>query len=150
MSFDNDVLIKLRRTYTKDENISFLNRKISDFQIEIGKLKSEIDEYKDINIENRLEIERLECLVKKYKKTEQNSNLFKSQESIRNRVRCLEKKVVTQYNDKLVAEHIKNHLKKIVTENMSQLEINLLHTELTKAESKFRQEGIKKLNPIKP
>lgn len=43
----NDVLIRLRRIYSKDETVSALSKKISELEIEIGKLKSYIDELED-------------------------------------------------------------------------------------------------------
>ena len=43
MSYEEDVLIKLRRKYSKDEVVSALYAKISEKSLEIGKLLSEID-----------------------------------------------------------------------------------------------------------
>ena len=43
MSYEEDVLIKLRRKYSKDEVVSALFKKMSDKDLEIGKLLSEID-----------------------------------------------------------------------------------------------------------
>ena len=43
MSYEEDVLIKLRRKYSKDEVVSALYAKISEKDLEIGKLLSEID-----------------------------------------------------------------------------------------------------------
>ena len=43
MSYEEDVLIKLRRKYSKDEVVSALFKKLSDKDLEIGKLLSEID-----------------------------------------------------------------------------------------------------------
>ena len=39
----DDVLIRLRRTYGKDEAVLVLNKKCSNLEVENGKLKSEID-----------------------------------------------------------------------------------------------------------
>jgi predicted RNase H-like nuclease (RuvC/YqgF family) len=41
-NFDN-VLIKLRRQYSKDETVAALSKKISELEIENGALKSEIE-----------------------------------------------------------------------------------------------------------
>ena len=43
MSYEENVLIKLRRKYSKDEVVSALYAKISEKDLEIGKLISEID-----------------------------------------------------------------------------------------------------------
>lgn len=43
----DDVLIKLRRTYKKDEYVSFLHKKLSKTEIELGKANSYIQELED-------------------------------------------------------------------------------------------------------
>ena len=40
---DEDILIKLKRKFGKDELVSFLNNRIKELEIEKGKLLSEID-----------------------------------------------------------------------------------------------------------
>lgn len=40
---DEDILIKLKRKYGRDELVLFLNKRIKDLEIEKGKLLSEID-----------------------------------------------------------------------------------------------------------
>lgn len=47
MSFEDNILLKLKREYSKDEKIAFVLKKCSDLQIENGILKSEISELKD-------------------------------------------------------------------------------------------------------
>ena len=54
MDYFDNVLIKLRRQYSKDEVVAALSKKISKVEIENGTLKSEI--------------EHLEFELKKYKK----------------------------------------------------------------------------------
>lgn len=54
MDYFDNVLIKLRRQYSKDEAVAALSKKISELEIENGALKSEI--------------EHLEFELKKYKK----------------------------------------------------------------------------------
>ena len=54
MDYFDNVLIKLRRQYSKDEVVAALSKKISELEIENGTLKSEI--------------EHLEFELKKYKK----------------------------------------------------------------------------------
>jgi chaperonin cofactor prefoldin len=59
MDYFDNVLIKLRRQYSKDEVVAALSKKISELEIENGTLKSEI--------------EHLEFELKKYKKTTPNT-----------------------------------------------------------------------------
>lgn len=40
---DEDILIKLKRKFGKDELVLFLNKKIKELELEKGKLLSEID-----------------------------------------------------------------------------------------------------------
>lgn len=44
---DNQVLLHLRRKYSKDETVAALSKKLSMAEVEIGKLKSEIDHLND-------------------------------------------------------------------------------------------------------
>lgn len=61
----NDVLIKLRRKYSKDEIVTYLFNKVSSLEIENGKLKSYIEEIED-SFENinelKKELKRLQYL----------------------------------------------------------------------------------------
>ena len=45
--YDNTVLLKLRRTYKKDEVVMFALNKIKELQLENGKLNSYISELED-------------------------------------------------------------------------------------------------------
>jgi predicted RNase H-like nuclease (RuvC/YqgF family) len=47
--FDTTVLLKIYRKYTLDESVLFLKDTISQLRVEIGQLKSEIDEHKYVN-----------------------------------------------------------------------------------------------------
>lgn len=80
MTEDEKILLKIKRQFTKDESIAALNKIISELKLEIGILKSENAELKDIldsrtvdgkpvqvgwlkddvvkNLENRLKIEK--------------------------------------------------------------------------------------------
>jgi hypothetical protein len=62
----DNVLIKLRREYSKDELVSALSKRLSEAEIENGKLKSYIDELES-KIESRTklkkEVERLHKLL---------------------------------------------------------------------------------------
>ena len=66
MSYIDNVLIKLRREYSKDELVSALSKRLSETEIENGKLKSYIDELES-KIESRTklkkEVERLHKLL---------------------------------------------------------------------------------------
>jgi len=46
MGFEDNVLIKLKRDYSKDESIAFLIRRISELKLEKGKTDSYIQELK--------------------------------------------------------------------------------------------------------
>ena len=72
----DNVLIKLRREYSKDELVSALSKRLSEAEIENGKLKSYIDELEDgyfLEIQNKLnsltkENESLKSMLKEIKK----------------------------------------------------------------------------------
>lgn len=62
----NDILIKLRREYSKDELVTYLFNKVSSLEIENGKLKSYISEleYKEESkTKLKKEIKRLHKLL---------------------------------------------------------------------------------------
>lgn len=44
MNYEDNVLIKLKRLYSKDETVAALTRQNSELQIKIGVLKDELDE----------------------------------------------------------------------------------------------------------
>lgn len=54
MAYDDTILIKLRRDYSKDEVVMYALNQLKEKQTEIGKLKSHIQELEDnpINLEN--------------------------------------------------------------------------------------------------
>lgn len=47
MGYENEILIKLKREYTRDEMFAFSIRKIKDQEVEIGKLKSYVLELEE-------------------------------------------------------------------------------------------------------
>jgi hypothetical protein len=65
-NYIDNVLIKLRREYSKDELVNALSKRLSEAEIENGKLKSYIDELES-KIESRTklkkEVERLHKLL---------------------------------------------------------------------------------------
>ena len=71
---DEDILIKLKRKFGKDELVLFLNKKIKELEIEKGKLLSEIDflnyqnEQDKLQYSNSIKQIRKEILTNKIKK----------------------------------------------------------------------------------
>ena len=69
-----DILIKLKRKFGKDELVLFLNKKIKELEIEKGKLLSEIDflnyqnEQDKLQYSNSIKQIRKEILTNKIKK----------------------------------------------------------------------------------
>lgn len=62
----NDVLIKLRRKYSKDEIVTYLFNKVSTLEIENGKLKSyilELEHNKESKTKLKKEVIRLHKLL---------------------------------------------------------------------------------------
>ena len=64
--FFDDVLIKLKREYQKDEILSAIIKQNSELNIEIGKLKSEI-EHLEFELQNQKKIEKQEIVEYKNK-----------------------------------------------------------------------------------
>ncbi|MDV3750625.1 hypothetical protein CMU19_04360 [Elizabethkingia anophelis] len=114
MPFDeDDVLIKLHRQFGKDELVALMKKKLSEAQVEIGKLNSEIDELKDSEAkETRLTLAR-----EKSKKSEEQRvvQMKKNYKNISNRL-------LTAKNDvyKLISENAS--LKREVEELKSKYE----------------------------
>lgn len=77
MSFIDNVLIRLKRQYSKDELVAALNKKISELEIENGKLLSEI-EY--LNIEIKKQIKQKDNDLKKHPLWEQQQQISKRRE----------------------------------------------------------------------
>ena len=73
---DEDILIKLKRKFGKDELVSFLNNRIKELEIEKGKLLSEIDFLNYQNKQDRTQYRkailqiRTELLTKKKEKND--------------------------------------------------------------------------------
>lgn len=82
MDFEEDILLKLRRQFGKDEYVALLNQELAESKIEVGTLKSEV-----AYLENELTI-----LKKKknnevdlnYKITQLTTELTESNKEIRN------------------------------------------------------------------
>lgn len=90
MNYDDNVLIKLRRDYSKDEVVLHLINVIKDSKIEIGKLTSYTDELKHTiqiknkeikelnqNIVNAKQIHKVRYLEEKIKKTNKENEILK-------------------------------------------------------------------------
>lgn len=63
MSWDNRILLKLKRQYSKDETVNWLTLRLAEVEIELGKTKSERDELMDVN--KRMEAQYEKRLNKK-------------------------------------------------------------------------------------
>lgn len=90
MSYDDNVLIKLRRDYSKNEVVLHLINVVKESKIEIGKLSSYVDELKhrielrkneikDLNkkIANARQMHKVRHLEEKIKKTNKENEILK-------------------------------------------------------------------------
>ncbi len=90
MSYDDNVLIKLRRDYSKDEVVLHLINVVKESKIEIGKLSSYVDELKhtidlkkneikELNkkIANARQLHKVRQLEEKIKKTNRENERIK-------------------------------------------------------------------------
>ena len=78
MSYEENVLIKLRRKYSKDEVVSALYAKISEKDLEIGKLLSEIDFLNSELNKQNFEVEKIAVSrIQKHPMWIQQKNLVK-------------------------------------------------------------------------
>jgi chromosome segregation ATPase len=90
MSYDDNVLIKLRRDYSKDEVVLHLIKTVKNLKTEVGKLSSYIDELKhridlkkdeikDLNkkISNARQLHKVRQLEEKIKKTNRENERIK-------------------------------------------------------------------------
>ena len=86
MSYEDNVLIRLRRDYSKDELVAFALKTIKDKDIELGKLKSYIDELEfnlkskesELILKNK-SIKSLNFLVHNFDVTTKQSELYQEQ-----------------------------------------------------------------------
>ena len=62
---DEDILIKLKRKFGKDELVLFLNKRIKELEIEKGKLLSEIDFLNYQNKQDRYQYRKSILQIKK-------------------------------------------------------------------------------------
>lgn len=114
--FEDDILLKLRRKYSKDETVALLNKEFAASQVEIGELKSEVAHlthelkeregllkaYNDLNKaieEKNKELKALRSEVK-------DSLLYKSQ-LITNQTLKQDLKRARETNMKLITELVK-------------------------------------------
>lgn len=90
MSYDDNVLIKLRRDYSKDEVVLHLINVVKESKIEIGKLSSYVDELKhrieiknneikglNKKIVNARQIHKVKHIEEKIKKTNRENEVLK-------------------------------------------------------------------------
>ena len=109
MDYTDNVLIKLRRKYSKDETIAALSKKISELEIEKGKLSSEIEHLqyqneKDFDNKEIMKLAKIEARKEKLyllkvnenkKMREENIALRKYRSELLNEVSVLKKKKLT-------------------------------------------------------
>lgn len=58
MSFEDNIILRIRRQYSKDESMNFVLDSLTKAKLEIGMLKSELAEERDINRELRSQLEQ--------------------------------------------------------------------------------------------
>ena len=112
--FFDDVLIKLKREYSKDEILSAIIKQNSELTIEIGKLKSEI-EHLEFELQNQKKIDEQEII--EYKK-KLNKELNK-EVKLDNTVIQLKKHIKEQ--DKLIT-NLRKNVSELVYKNIHKIE----------------------------
>ena len=75
MAYENEILIKLKREYTRDEMFAFSIRKIREQEVEIGKLKSYVLELEENPI-NQDHITKNDLLRKENAKLRNDNNFL--------------------------------------------------------------------------
>lgn len=94
MDFD-DILIKLKRHYGKDEVVSALSKKLSEAEILIGQLKSEID-----FLQSELQSDKEQKEINRISKIESRKDeLMKMKTNQINSLKDQNKKLINQRND---------------------------------------------------
>ena len=87
MDYTDKVLIKLRRKYSKDETVAALSKKVTDLEIENGKLSAEIEhlEYqakKDFDNKEVMKLAKIEARKEKLYLLKLNENKKLRKENI--------------------------------------------------------------------
>ena len=87
MDYTDKVLIKLRRKYSKDETVAALSKKVTDLEIENGKLSAEIEhlEYqakKDFDNKEVMKLAKIEARKEKLYLLKLNENRKLRKENI--------------------------------------------------------------------
>ena len=101
-NYIDNVVLKLKRTYSKDELVSHLTKKLSEAEIEIGILKSEKEEA-EFNLKKAL---KLEPAVKaRVGQMTLYVNLRSELKSLRDKIRTLKLE-----NSKMFEKIVKNNL----------------------------------------
>ena len=93
---EHNVLLKLRRAYSKDETVAFLSKQLTEAEIEIGKLKSDLAE---MEYKYKREL-RLGLAVKKAKTQIQDLNIKLGHYAIETK----ERKDLRKQNDAIIRE----------------------------------------------
>lgn len=96
--FDN-VVLKLKRRYGKDELVSHLIKKLKEAEIEIGKLKSEIH-----HLEHELNISQEQREVKRIAKIEMKKNELYQKSKSKIKKQEEEIKELRKFRDRLISK----------------------------------------------
>jgi len=123
MAYEDTVLLKLRRDYSKDEALAFCFKKIKELQIENGKNKAYIDELeseKKKDMSESIKTKRLEDQVKTLKENNNNLKPYRT-EYPENKILSLENKLEKQFVHGKIMEDkagfVFTKLKSILSEN---------------------------------
>lgn len=105
MSYEDNVLISLRRQYSKDETVAAMSKKLSLLELENGELKSEVDylehevkkliDSKELDIEAKIRVKKEELYKQKVKENKEAQKTIKELRDLRNR---LFSKIITLEN----------------------------------------------------
>mgnify|MGYP003494878890 FL=1 len=112
--FFDDVLIKLKREYQKDEILAAIIKKNSKLIVEIGKLKSEI-QHLEYEIETKKEIDEKEIVEYKKKLTKEINKEIRLDNTI------IQLKTHIKTQDKLI-ESLRKNISELIYQNIHKIE----------------------------
>lgn len=117
---DSQVVLKLRRMYSKDEVVALLNNRIKELELENGILKSERDESKDLLTTANNTIQTLQgefltasdrkMLRKQYSQDDYVDNLKRQISSLERRLKESEKNMF-RYRDIVISKKLLSNAK---------------------------------------
>lgn len=112
--FFDDVLIKLKREYQKDEILGAIIKEYSKLIVEIGKLKSEI-QHLEYEIEAKKEIDEKEIVEYKKKLTKEINKEIRLDNTI------IQLKTHIKTQDKLI-ESLRKNISELIYKNIHKIE----------------------------